>query len=58
MKNNKPKCHWCQQDAETVDYRDNGGVVSKIVSCYDCFNLETDYLIKMTENGKPEKIQA
>jgi hypothetical protein len=47
----KPKCNWCTNDATTIDYRDNGGCVSKIRSCSECYSLSTEFLYKRLEAG-------
>ena len=44
--NNNRKCHWCEQDAIRIDYRTVDAFTSKIVSCDECFELSTEYLIE------------
>jgi hypothetical protein len=53
MNDKPPKCYWCDNDAEGIDYREfDGGVVSKIVTCKRCFNLSTEYLRELRNNNK------
>ena len=44
--NNNRKCHWCEQDGTRIDYRTVDAFTSKIVSCDECFELSTEYLIE------------
>jgi hypothetical protein len=44
MEKETPTCKWCNRTAETVDYRDNNGVVGKISSCHECAGLESNHL--------------
>lgn len=34
--NKNKKCRYCENDAETVSYRDNSGCVSKEFVCFEC----------------------
>ena len=46
MENNKPKCHWCSNQATRIDYRCIDGMTSKLVSCDKCFTIATKVLLK------------
>jgi hypothetical protein len=53
--NNKtPKCNWCPNDAVQVDYREIDGMTSKILTCPDCFNLSTKFLLKRKYKPRPD----
>ena len=54
MSNPVPKCHWCDNQATKKDYRNIDGCVGKIISCNDCFHLDTKYLLRR-KYPKPKK---
>lgn len=51
----KRKCHWCERDAERIDYREIDGMVSKIPSCSVCFEISTERLVYLKYNKDENK---
>jgi len=50
-----PVCKRCGKPATTIDFRDNGGCLSRVLSCNECFELtERDYY-KTTNNERHVK---
>lgn len=41
-----PLCHWCDKEAETIDYRDIDGVVHKHLVCFECKFTDTKTLLR------------
>lgn len=57
MKTNKtPKCYWCDRPATRIDYDNNHGVVSKIISCDECFRLPRGFKLARKINPRPDGI--
>jgi hypothetical protein len=50
--NNKQKCFWCENQATKIDFRRIDGIVSKLISCHDCFEISTGRLLRKLKVGK------
>lgn len=54
-KQKKIKCFWCNNIATVKDWREIDGTIGSYPSCRRCFNLSTEYLLKMEKQGKKGK---
>lgn len=50
----KPKCYWCNNQAEMKDYRTIDSTTSKIITCKNCAGLSTEYLLERRYKKKEE----
>lgn len=54
MSDKTPACYWCGRPATRIDYKNNNGVVGKITSCDECFELPRAVKLKKYKTPKDE----